>query len=1562
MHEHYRAVYLIAYSHLGTRELAEDAAQETFLRAFLAREQLQQPERFAAWLCRIARNLALDWLRAPTNRRRHASVLDAIGKDEDVPDSRQPDPRQAAAQVETRRAADAMLKQLPAELREVLLLHHVEGLNFRQIGDRLAIHPTTVRYRLGKAHVYSRRLLTSGLLPQLATPSGRGHVSAAIAAAALLSITQREAAAARACAVTQFATDSVSGTAAPLLAPQFAPSSSAAFLGGLLMGSKLLGSAGAAIAAVTFGMITYHYASARHAAFRPLQAVAAVAQRAKMTPRERRAYTAPIDAALSSTMPLTIVKGTVRLPNGQPAIGGTAELLDVYYDANGQQVVRAASSQIASDGLYRVIAPQKSTFWLKAWCNDSAAAYVQITNAAKSGYIPGSLHQLIHCDVQLQPGSWISGMVLGADDEPLTGARVAAGLRHNPAMGTTFADATLSGEDGSFAMSNLPPGNGFVAASASGYVAQSRETDVPSSGTVFHLLRGGATLAGTVRCYPGGDPCSSATVTLLRSRRAGSAPLQLLPALAGVTDAQGHFAVENVPPGAYDLDARTANLRLIPARADNQYHVQLADGRTSDGTELFVYAGHALHGRVIATPGDEPLAGVTVTTGHTDDPESTRTISSADGTYRFEGFFSAWDRSAVKAIKPGYKLRSARGLTFEDMIMKPGQLDMQLDLHMAKASRIRGQILMPDGQPASFAYVSPVIPGDYDQMDHVTPVDATGHYEVDVSPNSPVYVRAGAPGYPYTSSQLVRNTQQDVDGVNITLQRGATFQGTVVDEHEAAVGGCYVDAAVEYNFDRGGRAEHLGSVSSAVDGSFTFENVPVTKVKLSALKLGYSKPKPLLVEPKPGELVDHLRIVLPPACTLTGKILSKTGEAVPNALVMGGASGLNDLAAASVTYTTADGSYALHDVPLGPIDVRVMLGSETFNFPNVESCRKSADFTIAIPTSSVEFSGTVVDEKSAKPVTEFSVVAVGDLPVRKLGGGRFVLSGIAPRQQIEFKIVAPGYREIAAGPYIAPADGAAFQKRFELGPPATVKGKLVHFGDGIPVAGARVKLSNLVEDNSRAAVLSAADGHFEISDVSPSDRRQVLIEPEPPLQALRKAITVHADVNDLGDIILSRGGSIRGVLLRAGRNEPLARATVLLRLQDSAIPATLQNAREATTDNEGGFEFNNLGQGTAVLTAPSIAPGFSTSAQVPPEGSCSVVLRVGGTRMHGRVTMAGKAQSNARLMVSGVGFSSWSGTTKADGIYEITDVPAGSVAAQVMASTDRVITMVEQMEIPDSADFEKNFELPVGIISGTVTNGAGQPEGGATILAEKIGQDPITGQATAVNVRSSEDGTYHFDNLPAGKYLVSAAKPAVGRSERVIVQLANAAAAQAPVLKLQAGGGVLISVALDFVTGLPLPGASCNVTGQDESVVSQGATRDTLGQATIENLPPGNYIVRVSAHAHKPSVQNITIRAGESTRVEDVLYPGAELFVQVMDTVGKAVAGANCTISPEADNTEQPCTGTTDSRGSWRAGALLRGSYKLSISGQGHSISKTIYVDPDNGTHQESVTLTDKLF
>jgi RNA polymerase sigma-70 factor (ECF subfamily) len=125
----------------GDRTLAEDLAQEAFLRVIHAIQQYQYPRPFKPWLYAIATNMARDTFKRADHRR----ATDMPDDDRLLSDER---PEEALADLdEERRVAQALLR-LPEHQREVVILRYYQELSLAEIAEALAIPVGTVKSRL----------------------------------------------------------------------------------------------------------------------------------------------------------------------------------------------------------------------------------------------------------------------------------------------------------------------------------------------------------------------------------------------------------------------------------------------------------------------------------------------------------------------------------------------------------------------------------------------------------------------------------------------------------------------------------------------------------------------------------------------------------------------------------------------------------------------------------------------------------------------------------------------------------------------------------------------------------------------------------------------------------------------------------------------------------------------------------------------------------------------------------------------------------------------------------------------------------------------------------------------------------------------------------------------------------------------------------------------------------------------------------------------------------------------------------------------------------------------
>ena len=146
-----RAAYSVAYSVTGSREDAEDAAQESFLVALQRLDECRNPERFAGWLMTIVRTRSRNLVRRETLR--ETDQLPSAAR------SKVPTPDRVAETAELREMLEKALAGLPEVQRQIVLLHDVEGWKHREIAEALELPSGTVRSHLHFARKSLREAL-----------------------------------------------------------------------------------------------------------------------------------------------------------------------------------------------------------------------------------------------------------------------------------------------------------------------------------------------------------------------------------------------------------------------------------------------------------------------------------------------------------------------------------------------------------------------------------------------------------------------------------------------------------------------------------------------------------------------------------------------------------------------------------------------------------------------------------------------------------------------------------------------------------------------------------------------------------------------------------------------------------------------------------------------------------------------------------------------------------------------------------------------------------------------------------------------------------------------------------------------------------------------------------------------------------------------------------------------------------------------------------------------------------------------------------------------------------
>ena len=153
-----RLVFARIYLETGDPHRAEDLVQETYLSAWRSIRQVEGANGFRPWLMSIAHTTVVDSVRRESRKKRKGGLRASDEALQDVPD-RTPQPPDAAAKSDERRRVLSVLRSLPQEYREPLMLRYLMGADYETIGRQLAISNGSLRGLLSRGLAMLRKEL-----------------------------------------------------------------------------------------------------------------------------------------------------------------------------------------------------------------------------------------------------------------------------------------------------------------------------------------------------------------------------------------------------------------------------------------------------------------------------------------------------------------------------------------------------------------------------------------------------------------------------------------------------------------------------------------------------------------------------------------------------------------------------------------------------------------------------------------------------------------------------------------------------------------------------------------------------------------------------------------------------------------------------------------------------------------------------------------------------------------------------------------------------------------------------------------------------------------------------------------------------------------------------------------------------------------------------------------------------------------------------------------------------------------------------------------------------------
>lgn len=161
--KYHRSMINFLYRMVHSQAVAEELAQEVFLRVYRSRESYRAEAKFTTWLYRIATNLAVNHARDTRHERAAQNVYldvpdEETGTTPEVADD-EPNIEQRILREERMASIRKHVMALPERQRTAVLMHKYQGLDYKQIGEVLKLSESATKSLLFRAYQTLREKL-----------------------------------------------------------------------------------------------------------------------------------------------------------------------------------------------------------------------------------------------------------------------------------------------------------------------------------------------------------------------------------------------------------------------------------------------------------------------------------------------------------------------------------------------------------------------------------------------------------------------------------------------------------------------------------------------------------------------------------------------------------------------------------------------------------------------------------------------------------------------------------------------------------------------------------------------------------------------------------------------------------------------------------------------------------------------------------------------------------------------------------------------------------------------------------------------------------------------------------------------------------------------------------------------------------------------------------------------------------------------------------------------------------------------------------------------------------
>ncbi len=1276
--------------------------------------------------------------------------------------------------------------------------------------------------------------------------------------------------------------------------------------------------------------------------------------------------------------------GSVLLPDGEAA--GEA-VVTVYAESPlGEPAARAATGP---DGRFEIAVADQARSWfvVRAHKPGYAGAAHTVPNPESSGDPPPHVEDFDPGGLELRLGeeAVVSGTLRHADGRPASGHELAAEQMirtdgtANASAGLPLPglDAVTVGEEGAFRLYGLREGGFAVSALKDGALVHSWELEAPAEGVELVLPEAGGTVRGHAFRLDDGLAVAGAEVALvpIPARRGATyasspRPGERTPHITRAGES-GRYTFEDVLPGRYRLQGRSADgeLRVRWMEVDGEDEripaygtFRVPEDSSSVRADIHLYEGEHIRGRVVIDGKDVPVEGATVELVHTASGRdilegpldhtlpSYHDVTDGEGRFEFARVFHPGNvRLRVEAEGIGLlgTRDERRGRRFGGPV-QDGELfvsaayedgtQREYTVYVTSEITISGTVMWADGRPAAEAEVRfhGRVGDSYSQRglgDEWVRVDSRGAFTLPVAAYSTGTVTARSDSFKAVQSGFIEVENRPVEGVEVVVSELGRIAGRVTDREGRALPRAEVTLTSLIPIGGGTRRfSEEGTRQTDADGRFAFEGLAEGSYHLTAILEGYADSERRAVDLGAGEEKAGVTIALDRAETLRIRLVNTDGEPVHRATVyIQSGSMMIARVGEPAPSTDEDGRLVYTPVPPSPLSLSFHHGDYTTkSVRGIRAGEEEHQFVLR-KEDERRLTVHVVDAETGEPVPELSVTAgyahatsaTRSVQVRE---GYFIDSDPPVERRLLYQVSSEGYAT-ARLEFVVPRSPLEVEETLELTRGAPIFGRVVDGESGEPVPGAPVRLygghlNPWETRNLLSGMETDGAGLFRFEQVA-EGQFTLEVEPADPYTQKREMLTHGGRESlDVGDVAVGAGGSIAVHLVRG--EEPVPGQRVHLQIIGDT-PA------EGTTGADGVYTFEGLASGYYEVSSGTAGVG---GIRLDDGENREVTIALGTATLELEVRHRGEtgAPHGHHIRLRGESASDpvrWEPEQPAPGIHRWEDLAPGEyiMLFHPLGAASLQMNFTPSFTLAEGDERREVVDIPAGEISGRVVNTEGEPVSGASFTHRRLDQYDNWFDPQPI---SRGGGRFGQEFLLPGRYWVRAEHSDHGAGEVTIELEQDEVRGDVELVLRPEETGTLVSVALRYHDGAPIREGGLRIRAEDGRDYSPPgmARRDTDGVLVVEDLPAGEYDVQLRLSGYTHSDHSVTIVAGETAYIDDVLHEAGALSWQVAQEDGTPVAGAEVQLTAlDPDNPAPSRSGRTNSSGRWRASGLHPGEY-----------------------------------